>query len=408
MFVDFNRAFKNKPQATIDMPQALIDYLSKDLPSGVQYQKSDDGNLILIPNDEQMTIGGFIPVPSKEDLKVLGEKFSIDDLISYCYNAQKTIKLKLVKEGYITVNGKELPVDKLSYNPVSQIKYVSGSLCMVPPEFPENFPLTIEGDEHVIQLSIKRVPSKSVSLECFESSDNYPLVIKYQLDNKAQKFKLNISLKTEKANSIKDIVDSTIVYNAFIDGRGKFQGKEFEYSFNEDIKKFDLEIIRFWEKVLAVEAELGISFIPPKTDITYNTLYLVEKIFQSLINSVATRELTCIDSVDGEWKNKKEIKTIKDSIGHPMAFEFEYETKINLFGCEVIMPTLAVVYNSTFTKIEEREKKYTITIGDASANETKYMVTMYFKDKKSLEKYRDSNDFLNELKDAKQPEEYVS
>ena len=60
MFVDFDKVFNNKPQTEMQIPDALVKYLSSQLPKGVKYTVDSTGNLSITNDEESINIGGFI------------------------------------------------------------------------------------------------------------------------------------------------------------------------------------------------------------------------------------------------------------------------------------------------------------------------------------------------------------
>ena len=182
MFVDFNRVFKNKPQTQITVPNALVSYMNKSLPDGVKYVVDKNGNCVISSDAESISIGGFVFKPTDEQKRTLGKKYTQQDVIDYLYNTQKPIPLTLQKEGYIKLNGQEFPIDKMSYNPLNPVKYVSGTLYMYPHPFPEPFQITVGCEKYERSLLVSRVPHNSINIGAFESDKNDPLPIKYYLD----------------------------------------------------------------------------------------------------------------------------------------------------------------------------------------------------------------------------------
>ena len=44
MFVDFNRVFSDKPQTELKIPDALVNHLNMNLPTGIKYVVDSKGN----------------------------------------------------------------------------------------------------------------------------------------------------------------------------------------------------------------------------------------------------------------------------------------------------------------------------------------------------------------------------
>ena len=214
MFVDFNRVFKGKPQSQLAVPPALIEYLNRSLPEGVKYVADENGNCVITGTDNSFTLGGFSLDLTDEQKKILGKHYTDKDVYEYSYNAQQPIRLSLIKDGYVLLNGQEFPVKEMAYNPLASIKCVSGSFWLSPPRLPDPFEIKVGCDKYERTLKVSRVPNNSISIWAFESEKEEPLCLKYFADRKTQRMTLNISLNLGRAKSVKDIVESTSIYNA--------------------------------------------------------------------------------------------------------------------------------------------------------------------------------------------------
>lgn len=86
MFVDFDKVFNDKPQPQVNIPDAFISYLNKQLPAGVKYTTDNEGNCVITGDGQEFTLGGYVFVLTAEDKKVLGKQFTQDDVLQYFYN----------------------------------------------------------------------------------------------------------------------------------------------------------------------------------------------------------------------------------------------------------------------------------------------------------------------------------
>lgn len=410
MFVNFNRVFKNKPQTQIAVPSALVDYMNKSLPEGVKYVVDAKGNCVITSERESCTIGGFIFKPTEEQKKVLGKDFTREDVVNYFYNAQESIPLTLKKDGYILLNGQEFPVEKMAYNPLAPIKFVSGSFYMYPPKFPDPFLLKLGCDKYERELLVSRIPNNSISVMEFESSKDEPLYIHYFLNIKIHCLTMNVSFNLKKAKTIRDIVESTSIYNAYVDGKGTLSGQPLDSSLkSEGLKRFDDDSVIFWEKVLEIEEQLGIEFCPPQDDIDFETMCLVEQLYQNLINKVPTLDNQKIDSIDGNWGFESHGKDISESIGRPIFFEFEVASKIELFGVKIELPTLIGVFNAILSAYNTKGEKQKIVLSDENPEKQRYTSMMCFKTESDLNSFKleDHDKIITLFHNAKRPDEYL-
>lgn len=410
MFVDFNRVFKNKTQTQLSVPNVFIDYMNRSLPTGVKYVIDSDGHCVITSTTESCNIGGFKFVPTEEQKKILGKNFTHQDILDYFYNIQKPIPLVLDKDGYILLNGQEFPVEKMAFNPFAPIKYISGSFHMYPQKFPEPFPIKIGCNKYERILLVKRIPNDSVSIAAFESDKEAPFYIQYFIDSKKQTLKLNVSFNISKAKTIRDIVESTSIYNAFLDGKGTFLGRALDVKLDSSSsKRFDDNSILFWEKVLQIEEHLATSFVPPQEDVDFDTICLVEQLYQNLINRLPTRSRKLINSIDGNWDFNSPQKGIKDAIGHPIFFECEVTSRIELFGAILELPTLLCIFNSVLKEYPQKGKKQKLIFVDESEEKKRYISGMCFKTEGKLKEYKtiNHNKMITLFHDAKMPHEYL-
>ena len=98
-----------------------MEYLNSTAPTGTRYIQDKDGGITL-RQMEIFTISGFtLEIP--KSIKKQVESFSKDEFNQFVYNAQMELKVNLNKDGYIIINGEELPVEALHrniYNPIKQ------------------------------------------------------------------------------------------------------------------------------------------------------------------------------------------------------------------------------------------------------------------------------------------------
>ena len=409
MFVDFNRVFSGKPQTELKIPDALVKHLSSNLPKGVKYKSTRNGNVEIVSEGESVNIGGLIFVPTEEHLKILGKKYSLDDILNYSYNAQKRIPLKLKKEGYILLNGEEFPIDRIKYNPYCPVSVVAGEFFMYPPPFPKEFPLIIGNEKYTKQMLFKRIPNESVNIAAFESEKEQPLKVRYYVDEKKHTISFNISFNLSYVKTIRDIVEATSIYNAFVDGKGIFCGQPLVTDIDSSkFKKYDTDSIAFWEKVLVIEKELGVSFEPPQDDVDFYTIRTIEMLYQNLINNTPIKEISKIESLDGEW-NMHEDNPVNDSVGKPLYFEFQATSHISLFGVEKDLPSVIGIFDSVISNYSVKGKKYKLLLENLSDERHMYTSTIRFASEEKMLNYLDGNhdDRITALHNAKTVEEHL-
>jgi len=410
MFVDFNRVFNGKPQTELKIPDAMIKHLNANLPQGVRYRATEDGNCEIISEGESVTIGGLLFVPTEEQRKVLGKKYTHDDILRYSYNAQKPIPLKLKKDGFIILNGEEFPIDRIRYNPYCPVSIVSGEIYMYPHPFPKPFSLTLGSKKYTKQLMFHRIPNESINTTAFESQAGQALTVHYFVDELKQTISFNISFNLSYAKTIRDIVEATAIYNAFVDGEGLFCGVPLIANIDTSkVKKYDPESLVFWEKVLLIENTLGVTFKPPQEDVDFTTISTIEALFQNLINSNPIREDKKIDSLNGEW-DMVDNKYVQESIGKTIYFEFQATSNLSLFGVDLALPCVVGIFDSVLSNYTVRGKKYKLVLEHISEDKHMYTSTLCFKTEQELSDYMNGNrdQRISALHDAKTVQNFLS
>lgn len=410
MFVEFDKVFNDKPQPQVKIPDAFISYLSKQLPAGVKYIADSKGNCVITGDGQEFTLGGYVFALTPKDKKALGKQFTEDDVIKYFYNRQEVIPLQLKKEGYVLVNGMELPVKKLFLNPHNPISYVSGTFFMIPQPFPKPFRLKVGCAEYERELLVTRTPNDSVNLATFESEKDAPLWISYCVNEEKQQLSASLSFNLAQAKTIRDIVESIRIYNAFLDGQGYLCGQPLEAKLcGEETKRFKESRAEFWEKVLKIEEHLGVTFSPPKEDVDFDTICLVEQLYQNLINMVPIRDARKPETVDGEWETIDD-EEIKKSIGSRVYFEFDATMKTELFGVRFTLYGLLGIVDAILADFSKYKTKHKIALGDASDERPRYTASLYFRSEEEMRVYQktDHNKRFTAFHEAKRARDYLT
>ena len=414
MFVSFNKVFNKKQQSQTEVPQAMLDHMNSQLPKGIKYISSDDGRCTIVSENGSFTLGGIVFRPTEEQKKILGKNYTYDDVMAYFYNAQKQMPLELKRDGYITLNGQEIPIDQMSYNPIlPSVKYVSGSFMAFPQKFPPPFSLTVGVADGTYSrtLTVSRIPNESVHVATFQSKEDEPLMIKYSIDEKNQKLNMSITFNLKFAKTIRDVVESTMIYNAYLSGNALLGGAPLDViTCDVTATKFDLKSALFWEKVLKIEECLGVNFIPPMDDVQNDDIILVEELYQNLINHVPIRDTQKLTSIGGNWDFNDANRDIKDSVGLAIFFQFHSIVDAELFGVKFSLPILTGVCNARIKEINTKEEKPKLVLEDESEEKKQYMCTMFFLTEEEMEAYiaMGINEMVKIFETAKTVKEYLS
>lgn len=408
MFVKFDKVFKKKNQAELTIPTSLLSHISKSLPDGLSYTALEDGFCYVTADSGEVKITGLYFKPTKEQCTVLGKDFSHADVMEYMYNSQQQLQLEFETPGKIKINDQEIPVGQFVQNPFKQVELVEGIFYAMPKPFPGPFELTIGSEKYQRKLTVRRVPNESVNTAKFESDPEAPFVLKYFANKKEQTLKFSVSLNLKKAVTIRDFVESAVIFNAFMDGAATLEGHPIPTKVEGNVKKrFDEASIIFWEKVMKIEGYLGVTFIPPLEDIDYETICIVEQLYQSFFFNKPTRESQRVNSITGTLVPETDLN-LEEYVGKPMFFIFETTASVNLFGSEVKLYGIIGMCNAIVSDFIANDDKYTMTFGDISEDQRLFTAVIYFKDEQSMHYYRDNcKELAQEMQTAQSPGSYI-
>lgn len=411
MFASFNDVFKSKSLREQKVPDVTLKYLSNSLPKGVKYVSDEHGNLTITSSDgSKITMGGFNVTITDEMRSVLGNQYSAAQIAKYAYNTQKKIVMNLKEDGIIIVNGERMPVEKFAYNMFDNFSYVNSKFYMVPPKFPEPFELELGCEKYKRKLSFQRVPYASLDKSKFQSVNEDPLRMEFIVCEEDYSVKMTLGFDLKKANTVKDIVETVFIYNAYCDGKGLLMGHPVGRTQDKaDDKKFDEKSAQFWEKVLEIEEKLNLKFIPPKDDIEFETICLVEQLYQNLICKKPVKQREIITSIISDM-NVKEGVNLDDLIGKQIFFQYNATTTFELFEKEFSLPAILGIFNSTFKSYEILDDNKTkIILGIKDKNLKPFTAILCFASDSDLNEYVKENPdcYENILSNAKFPQDYL-
>ncbi len=396
MFVNFNKVFKKSTESKIKIPEALIDELSSKLPEGLKYCFDSNSNTLVIADDSQkgrpITLSGLIFFPNDKQKAVLGNNYTPNDIFNYSYNSQQPIPLRFENEGMVKLNGEDIPIDQLTYNPFNPLHFVKDSAYLQPPPFINSrFPLKISSKESAIILSISRIPNNSVNTMAFESDNSKCLALKYYLNPVNSTISITINISIENAKTVMEIIESIEIYNAFVDGKGYLADSLIQAKLAVDNKKFD-EALLFWRKVNQIEKALNIDFLPPFTRLDFDTICEIEELYQNLIKITPIRTNEKINNLNSSDDVLNEL-SIKKLVDKPMYFEFECTESLVLFGKSLTFPCIMGVFNAVISKFEfeESQHKWMIFLKDESDDKKMYTTRLCFVNDNDLSKYKKKN-----------------
>lgn len=416
MFIDFEKVFNKAPQKNIPIPKPLIEQLSSELPKGFTYDLDEETNtLTIVPdknNDEEIIIKGISIMPTKEQLEILGDNYKLEDVMALSYNSQQPVPI-MIKDGKsINIGGKDVSIERLSFRPFEPSETRMEHMQAIPLPFVPPFSITVGSEKTKIQLLVKRIPNNSISIAAFESAEKKCLSVKYLCDPNTNTpyFSMTMNISFKNAQSVKEIVESIEVYNAFIDGKGYFFDTLVPSRLDTtDASKYDDKAIEFWQKVLKLEKELKITFKPPFEDLDFEDLCDIEEIYQNIINKIPIRQNQSINSITSEWEFSKD-DFVSETLGKPICFEFEGTSSVKLFGQVLELPCIIGVFNAIWSNYQKDDdkKQCTIFLENLSDEQQMYTSTLRFLNKEALAEFKEKTpNRLKMFADAKRKHEFL-
>ncbi len=411
MFVDFGKTFSKTPQTELDIPKELAEHLSTNLPEGFKYsidKKTNNLFISLEKNNIDISISGMMLVPTEDQLGILGVNPSFEDIMNYSFNSQEPIPIRFNNDKYVNINGKEISIEQLAFNPFKQHHIVLDSTKIMPPPFPPGFSIMVGNKDKTIELFINRIPNKSLSTMAFESERKKCLSMVYYLDSKKNFLQMTFNVTTKYAKTVDEIIEAIEIHNSFLKGEGYFFGKPLKTNLvSEDYDQNDDALI-FWKKVKSLEDKLNVCFNPPFNDLEIETLYDIEEMYNNLINGIPIRHNESITSITSDWNFDKE-KDVNASIGQPIYLEFDGQSSYELFGVNIVNPCIISIFNAVFSRMEKDEStnKCTVFLDNESEDKKRYTSILRFVSEKDLLEYKEKKkDRILVFKDAKTRQEY--
>lgn len=413
MFVDFNSVFGKAPQTELKIPQALIDQLSSKLPDGFIYVVDSNNNLTISHDgkkDLKYTISGMTLEPTDQQKEILGDNFSFDDIMNLSYNSQKPVPVKFKNDKYVNINGMDVSIKQLSYNPFKPYELVIDSTYIYPSPFPPAFTIKIGNETTKIELSIKRIPNDSLDTMAFKSDDSKCLSIIYYLNLDIHLFSMTMNISLDKANTVQEIIEAIEIYNAFIEGKGYIFESIIDAQLDtKNASKYDDEALEFWKKVKKLEDVLGVDFDPHGSELEFNDVCDIEEVYQNLINKAPIRHNTSINTITSKWEFQKD-GIADDTLGKPIYFEFDDRSTVKLFGQKIELPCIVGIFNAVLSRYEKNEatNECTLFLENESDEKQMYTSTLRFLNREVLLKYKtEAKDHIIQFKDAKKRHEYL-
>lgn len=376
MFLDFNETINNKITKK-RIPSLVLEQMSKDLPDNLFYDSDDNGFAFLSGFREVDDLIFEIPDEIREEKK--DSEITIEDILLYSYNGQKTIKLKTKNEGFIKVDNNNIPVEKFIQSLNIRNRIEKGAFYITPPAFPPKDTIKLSNDEYEKELTIERVPNLSIKYYKYEAyCKGISIIMSIPFSNSDNAL-FKISYNIDEIKSYKELIECLSLYNSVIKGEGKLNNYELKHQ-NVGAKGVSDELIVFLKKVQSIENHLNCKFDLYAGDISYGMAREVEGLYQNLIEKKPIKNYKKIDSITFDDDPNKTASEEK-------SYYLLYQTilKKEVLGIELELPTIVSIFNIKY----KFSKKKELWKADIIYNSDSFSSIISFKSKEELDNYVD-------------------
>lgn len=410
MFSNFKDAFVRKPQFTVKTPVAVLEAIGKDLPEGFSYIEDHDGFCRL--NFEGMMTFSLTNVRVPDEIKTLLEangKFTMNDVISYAYNAQKSIELLPDENGCFTVNEQKIKVSDFVKTPMKSLKLDKGKLILSVPPFPPAFEITVGGNGFTRILRVRRQAIDSITQVKIASVDENVLKVSYTINTDPENGNMQFNIAMCNSDSASDVLASKEIFNAFVNGCGNLCGVTLQTTLCDKSKAVPEEVLRFWYHIVEVEDALKIKFDVGK-DITLEDIKLVNALHRCFIEKKPFKEYINDSTLKGTGEfNTSSLDDGSGPIGKELLFEYIEEVEYELLGVNIQYYILTDIYNGAISELmtpNERETGDFLVKMEPAKGKKMYSVKKFYIDIESANAEQENRDHVITFQNAMELELY--
>lgn len=408
MFSNFKDAFIRKPQFTSQLPQAVLETVSKSLPDGFRYVEDHDGFCRLDCDGElEITPSSVrLPVEAEPLFEQLG-KYTMNEVVAYAYNSQTQIELVPDTEGYLTVNGKPIKMDDFVVAPLKNTQLREGRMFVLTSPFPPPFEIQVGGNEYSLSLLVQRQPINSIRQVKISTVGHTPLNVSYILDPYTQKMQFTISINN--TSSAFEMMAAREIYNAYIKGNGTLCGSLIESKDDNENKQIPEESMRFWHRVVEVETALEVRF-DVSQEIAIDDIKTVDILHRSFVENSPYKEYIKDTTLRGVGDMKHDILSEDGNPkGNEILFEYVEGVEVHLFGVTLYLFALVDVFGG---RVSEMSSAPSGSIGEffikviPVEGKRMFSSTQFYRDEQQIETVRSERKHVDVFHEAETMETY--
>lgn len=403
MFANFKKAFINNSISTTMNSELLLNTINKTLPEGFHYQnvgdgifamKSDNGCFDFKINRDFIEIEGL----SKDEFE--NAVHSCEELFEYSYNSQREIYFYPTENNQFHINDSFVDASKIVFS--VDKKNVDGSCCFVvkPQSFSAPFPLKFSKDNETLDIFVHQVATDSAKVKRFESVDNSPIIVSYEITDITQPINFKFTIK--KVKSVKETISSMIIFNSIMDGSVQLFGKPLAESKNNSNSRIAQSNIDFFKKLLELENLLNVEFDATK-HISNDDYQKINELYVSLIKNKFILSTEKSIQIKGTAKCQEEIDNYAQVMDNTdYQFEFTAGISITILDVDLKLSSVISLWGGRAVKVEKPSKneygEFIIEL-ESTNNSKLYQAIGLFIDDDSASEFRINPEHLKYIRE---------
>ncbi|EKS8379422.1 abortive phage resistance protein [Bacillus thuringiensis] len=399
MFANFKKAFKRDESNNKNIPKAILDAMSDNLPNGLVYAQIDKEYCKVVPEKGDVTFKfDKLKIKVPKHIKLT----TVDELSEFLYRTQQEL---VTNTDSIIINGEEIEMSEYIQSPYKEIDPDSYKFTITPASFGDPVPLKIEYAEAGIkkEFLIARQPLADMNKSLFKSVNSDVLELKFTIDEEQKNLKFNVNLDIKKAYTVLEVIEAFKVYIAFIDGEIKIDGIRLNSVPNEKEKAAASAALEYWEMVQTVSEKLKVQFKPNEGDDDKNAEWIA-KLYRSFVENKSYKQRS--GTTTFVTKSKEDLVGNELLLDQgPMALQYALSEEVNVYGANIQLYSAKALLNckvQSVIPVEDRVEEYEFKVIPAT-DEGIYKAARHFSTEEDLnETFKDMGEALEELSQAKE------
>lgn len=360
MIANFYEVFK-KPDAHRILPDAVVEALSASLPHGYRYERSPDGNYMVVPagDGEACSFKGSIDRAANK----IPDSVPDDRLLEYAYRTQRSLR---IKRAVLGDGKKSMLLEDVHADPITHER--NGTVTeawLVPKAFPPVPPLSLKtGDGLEISVEMERRPSESLNSTKFASVSFSALSIEVEVSDEgklvsgrvARASTIHVSAIPRKGGTVHDAVLSLLVLSSFASGTLVINGASIaDRRMDSDEAGLDTERIeeslRFWKTLERLEKEIGVAF-DPGVELEEEDLTLLRNLVGGLLDHKEVVISNPFSHFHIDFEEETQLAELEGRVGKSgLSLSFVEMSHVDLLGAGFDVYTACVLVDMVLERI---------------------------------------------------------